>query len=155
MPAIDPTTVALIPVQLDDFEELATLRVEAMRESLERLGRFDAERARERLRDGFAPDCTRHILAAGQRAGFVTVKRRELDLYLEHFYVRPAYQGRGIGALVLGRIFQEADQQGLPLALSALRGSDANEFYVRHGFVRCEETEWDIYYLRAPAARHV
>jgi GNAT superfamily N-acetyltransferase len=152
MKTSDPGDVVLSPARLEDFEELAALRIEAMRDSLERIGRFDVGRARARLRDGFAPDCTRHILVEGHRAGFVTVKRRECDLYLEHFYVHPAYQRRGIGSRVLRGIFAEADQQGLPLALGALRGSDANEFYARHGFVRSEETEteWDIYYVRAP-----
>jgi GNAT superfamily N-acetyltransferase len=152
MKQVDVARIVLSPVRLEDFEELAALRIEAMRDSLERIGRFDAQRARERLRDGFAPDCTRHIVVDGQRVGFVTVKRRELDLYLEHFYVRPACQRRGIGSIVLRGIFDEADRQGLPLALGALRGSDANEFYARHGFVRSKETEteWDIYYVRAP-----
>ncbi|HEY1049927.1 MAG TPA: hypothetical protein VGE39_09240 [Prosthecobacter sp.] len=35
-------------VTIDDFEELAALRIAAMRPSLEHLGRFDPARARER-----------------------------------------------------------------------------------------------------------
>lgn len=145
-----PTQISLSPVRSDDVEELVSVRIEAMRESLERIGRFDAQRARERLLAGFAADCTRHILLDGQRVGFVTVKPGTNVLYLEHFYVRSAYQGRGIGALVLGRVFEEADRLGLAVRVGALRGSDSNRFYSRHGFVRTEETEWDIYYLRLP-----
>ena len=37
-------------VAADDFESMADLRAEALRESLERLGRFDPVRVRERLR---------------------------------------------------------------------------------------------------------
>jgi hypothetical protein len=35
--------------------------------------------------------------------------------------------------------------------LGALRGSDANRFYRRHGFVQVDESAWDIRYVRAPA----
>jgi len=34
------------------------------------------------------------------------------------------------------------------VTLSALRGSDSNRFYRRHGFVQTGEGEWDIDYLR-------
>ncbi|RQT13111.1 hypothetical protein [Burkholderia contaminans] len=34
----------------------------------------------------------------------------------------------------------------------ALRGSDSNRFYARHGFVQADEAEWDIYYMRAPGS---
>ena len=152
MDTTDPTRITLDPVRLDDFEELVSVRIEAMRESLERVGRFDVQRARERLLEGFAPECTRHILVDGHRVGFVTVKPRTSELYLEHFYIRPEYQGRGIGSWVIGAVFKEADQVGLPLRVGALRGSNSNRFYSRHGFVRAEETEWDIYYLRLPDA---
>jgi hypothetical protein len=44
-----------------DAEALAAIRVEAMRESLERIGRFDPQRARERFLSAFSPTHTRHI----------------------------------------------------------------------------------------------
>ena len=80
----------------------------------------------------------------------MTVKPGANELSLEHFYVRRAYQGRGIGSWVIGTIFEEADRLRLPMRVGALRGSDSNRFYSRQGFVRAEETEWDIYYLRFP-----
>jgi len=123
-----------------------------MRESLERIGRFDPERARQRFASGFAPERTRHIVVRGERAGFVTVKPVASGLLLDHLYVRPEHQGRGIGAWVLREIFKEADAAGLPIRVGALRDSDSNRFYVRHGFTQIEETEWDIYYVRASSA---
>lgn len=44
-----------------DAQALATIRVAAMRESLERIGRFDPDRARRRFLDTFSPDHTFHI----------------------------------------------------------------------------------------------
>ena len=51
----------LAPVALSDFDAMVAIRIEALRESLERFGRFDPVRARERLAAGFAPEQMRHI----------------------------------------------------------------------------------------------
>lgn len=52
---------ALTTVFSTDFDGMVAIRIEALRESLERLGRFDPVRARERLAAGFAPEHMRHI----------------------------------------------------------------------------------------------
>jgi GNAT superfamily N-acetyltransferase len=140
--------IAFSAVLPDEAEALAALRVLAMRESLERIGRFDPLRARERFLSGFSPQHTRHILVAGERAGFVVVKPEGDALLLDHLYVDPRFQNRGVGAQVLAAVFAEADAKGLPLRVGALRGSDANRFYLRHGFVLEKMGEWDNYYVR-------
>lgn len=143
--------VSLSPAHERDLEALVQLRLEAMRESLERIGRFDAARSRQRFVQSFVPELTRHVLLGGERVGFVVVKPTPEGATLEHLYVRPAHQGRGIGAAVLAIVCAEADRRAAPLRVGALRGSDSNHFYQRHGFLRVEEGEWDIYYVRPPA----
>ncbi len=64
----------------------------------------------------------------------------------------PAHQRKGIGAAVLRAILADADEQRMPVRVGALRGSDSNRFYERHGFVRTDEAEWDITYRREPGA---
>jgi GNAT superfamily N-acetyltransferase len=147
---IDPQALDLLPTKEGDFEALAELRIAAMRESLERIGRFDAARARARLLDGFSPADTRQIFVAAKRAGFVVVRRAHAGHRLEHLYIHPDAQGRGIGSATLRKVFEEADAAGQPLAVSALKESDSNRFYVRHGFVKVGESEWDIHYVRPP-----
>jgi predicted alpha/beta superfamily hydrolase/GNAT superfamily N-acetyltransferase len=142
-------TVTLAPATAGDAEALVALRIAAMRASLERIGRFDPGRARERFLAGFSPAHTRHIVVAGERVGFVVVKPWDDGLLLDHLYLQPRHQGRGIGSAVLALIFAEADGLGRRLRVGALRGSDANRFYTRHGFVAVEEGEWDVYYVRA------
>ena len=44
--------VVFVAAEPSDFESLVALRIEAMRESLERIGRFDPVRARERFLSG-------------------------------------------------------------------------------------------------------
>ncbi len=150
-PALD-LRVAFGPVSADDFDELVTLRITTMRESLERVGRFDPERARERLRKSFYPEHTRFILLDGAKIGFHALRPDGDALQLDHFYVHPRHQSQGIGSLVLQRLIAEADSQHLPIRLGALRESASNRFYQRHGFVQTHEDEWDIYYLRPHAS---
>ncbi|CAB3861361.1 GNAT family N-acetyltransferase [Achromobacter animicus] len=143
-----PASLRFAPAAEADFEALLALRIEAMRDSLERLGRFDPDRARERLRGTFRPECTWHIEEDGKRIGFYCLRPEGEGLRLDHLYVHPSAQGRGVGGQVLRRILQDADRRGVGVTLSALRGSDSNRFYRRHGFVQTGEGEWDIDYLR-------
>ena len=142
------SSFAFAPAGIEDFDALAELRIEAMRKSLERIGRFDPVRARERLRSSFSPPHTRHIMLQGERIGYVVVRPEGAGLLLDHLYIRPAFQRRGIGAALLAQVFAEADAVGLALRVGALRGSEANRFYQRHGFRLVDKGEWDIYYLR-------
>jgi GNAT superfamily N-acetyltransferase len=131
-----------------DGEDLALLRIEAMRESLERIGRFDAERARTRFLSRFSPDETRHILLAGRKVGFFVVKFEEGALLLDHLYIQPGHQGQGVGAVVLAEVFAQADRLACPVNVGALRESGSNRFYERHGFVLFKQAEFDNYYVR-------
>jgi GNAT superfamily N-acetyltransferase len=135
-----------------DFEELAGIRVAAMRESLERLGRFDPARSRERLRSSFVPGSTQFIGVDGARVGFYATREMMDGLWLDHLYILPDWQGRGIGGVVLHSILAAADARGLAVRLGALKESASNRFYQRHGFVLEREDEWDCYYVR-PSVR--
>lgn len=134
----------------EHVDELVRVRIRAMRDSLTSIGRFDPERARERFVAGFNPDYTRFINFGGLRVGFLVVKPEANGLQLDHLYIEPEYQGRGIGGKVLQSIFVTADEMGLPISVIALRGSDSNRFYQSHGFKYRDETEWDIHYVRIP-----
>jgi GNAT superfamily N-acetyltransferase len=139
----------LVPSQAADAEALVALRIEAMRESLEQIGRFDPTRARERFLSGFSPAHTRHIELAGERVGFVVTKPLPDALLLDHLYLRPASQGLGLGGEVMRRVLAEAAALGLPaLRVGALRGSRSNAFYQRHGFRLVAESEFDNHYER-------
>lgn len=133
-----------------DADALVAIRIAAMRESLERIGRFDPQRARERFLASFDPALCRFIEADGVQAGFILTRRQEDYWLLDHLYILPEHQGRGIGAAVLQDVFANADAQRMPIRLSALRGSDSNRFYQRYGFTQTDEAEWDIYYVRHP-----
>lgn len=143
------TPIVLLPANENDAEELVALRIDAMRESLERVGRFDAQRARDRFLASFTPWHTRHVVQDGKRVGFLVLKPVGAELLLDHLYIHPEHQGRGIGTWVLQCVFAQADEQACSVRVGALKGSASNRFYVRHGFVLIEEAEWDNYYLRS------
>ncbi|GAB1576051.1 GNAT family N-acetyltransferase [Bordetella petrii] len=140
------------PVAESDFDALAELRAAAMRASLEQLGRYDPQRSRQRLRENFHPAWTYGIERDGSRIGFYAARPVDGALRLDHLYLLPAECGQGLGGQVMRHIIAQADAAGLALRVGALRGSDSNRFYRRHGFVQVGETEWDIDYLRPAAA---
>jgi GNAT superfamily N-acetyltransferase len=141
------------PATEADFDALAQLRIAAMRDSLERVGRFDPERARQRLRATYAPADTWAILLDGARIGFYTLRSEDGALKLDHLYIVAGFQRLGVGEAVLRRVFDRADALALPVRVGALRDSASNRFYQRHGFARTAEDTWDIYYERAPRGR--
>ena len=144
--------ISLHAVDTSAGPALADLRVAAMRESLEAAGRFDPERARARFLDAFDPASTRAILDDGVRVGFVVVRHHADHLLLDHLYIDPPAQGRGIGSDVMRHVIAEADAAGKPLRVGALRGSRSNRFYLRHGFVLQRSSQWDHHYERPPPA---
>jgi GNAT superfamily N-acetyltransferase len=145
-----PMKVSFAKAARSDAETLVQMRIEAMRESLQRIGRFDPQRARDRFMSSFDPTWCRFIVAGDVYVGFVQTKPCDDYLLLEHLYVVPAYQGSGIGSAVLESILADADSRSRSVKVGALRDSQANRFYQRHGFLKIDETDWDIYYLRAP-----
>ncbi|WP_367047532.1 GNAT family N-acetyltransferase [Streptomyces sp. Je 1-332] len=150
----------------DDVEPIAELRAQVMRPDLERLGRFDEHRVRQRLRDSFSPSHTSVIVVAdgvfagadgvfpgahGVFAGCVTLRPAEDGQWLEHFYLDPALQGRGLGSAVLSRLLARTDADHTPVRLNVLRGSAAQHLYERHGFSVEDEDPIDVYMVRRPA----
>jgi GNAT superfamily N-acetyltransferase len=133
-----------------DVEVIAELRATAMRSDLERLGRFDEHRVRQRLRDSFSPQHTSVIVADGVFAGCVTVRPAEDGHWLEHFYLAPGLQGRGLGSAVLRTLLNRVDADGVLVRLNVLQGSAARRLYERHGFTVEDQDPIDIYMVRRP-----
>ncbi|GLX19752.1 N-acetyltransferase [Streptomyces lavendulae subsp. lavendulae] len=135
-----------------DVELLAELRATVMRADLERLGRYDGHRARQRLRDSFSPQHTSVIMSDGGLAGCVTVRPARGRQWLEHFYLAPHHQGRGLGSAVLRTVLERTDAQGMTVALNVLQGSAARRLYERHGFVVETQDPIDVFMMRPPGA---
>ncbi|GAB1822412.1 GNAT family N-acetyltransferase [Herbidospora sp. RD11066] len=141
---------ALRAASPDDVDAVAELRAVVLRPDLERLGRYDERRVRRRLRDGFAPGHTWMIDVGGLFAGCVALRPEPGVVWLEHFYLDPAVQGRGVGSAVLGLLLERCDREGVVVRLNVLRGSPARRLYERHGFTLDTEDDVDVFMTRAP-----
>jgi GNAT superfamily N-acetyltransferase len=135
----------------DDATWIAELRAEVMRPDLERLDRYDPVYVRQRFLNAFDPDHTRVIVVDGADAGSIAVRPASDGIWVEHFYLAPGHQGRGIGSQVLARVLAEHAGDA-PLRLNVLQGSPARRLYERHGFVLYHEDPIDAFLQREPAA---
>ena len=138
----------ILNAEIEDGELLAELRVLAMRESLETVGRFDPLRARERFLSKYDNSVTMKVLVKEQLAAFYVVYEAEDHLFLDHLYVHPEYQGNKIGSKILLSVIKRSQELYKPIKLGALKGSRSNQFYISHGFVKTHEEEFDNYYIR-------
>jgi len=137
------------PAKADDLEALTELRLAVMAPSFHRIGRVNPERARAWFAETYRPETTRLIEVEGQAAGCVAFYATEPGtLKLEHFYLDPAWQGRGLGTAVLDVLLGEADAAGARVVLTVLRESDARRLYDRRGFVETGRDDLDVYMAR-------
>ncbi|MFF9625234.1 GNAT family N-acetyltransferase [Streptomyces griseosporeus] len=140
----------LRPATRADVEPVAELRAVVMRPDLERLGRYDEHRVRQRLRDAFDPAHTWVIEVDGAFAGCVALRPAADAHWLEHFYLAPHLHGSGIGTGVLRTLLARCDRDGLPVRLNVLRGSPARRLYERLGFTAEAEDPVDVFMVRGP-----
>jgi GNAT superfamily N-acetyltransferase len=133
-----------------DVEPVAELRAAVMRPDLERLGRYDDHRVRQRLRDAFNPTHTWIIEVGGTFAGCIALRPSPDGFWLEHFYLSPTHHGQGIGTAVLRHLLDTCDTRGIRVRLNVLQGSAARRLYERHGFVTETEDPVDVFMIREP-----
>jgi len=127
------------PAREADFEPLLALRIEVMREHLERVFRYDPERARTVFREHFDEPGMRLILSGEQIVGCVGFRIGRDEIKLDSFYLARRHHDSGLGTAILKVLLAEADTLGLPVRLEVLNGSKADRFYLRHGFVKLSE----------------
>ncbi|MCK2034770.1 GNAT family N-acetyltransferase [Microbacterium sp. SSW1-49] len=129
-----------------DAAWIAELRAVVLRDDLTRLGRFDEVRVRQRFLDSFRAEATRVIVVDGADAGSIAVRSDDDVQWIEHFYLDPALQGRGIGGAVLERVLSDA--AGQTFRLNVLQGSPALRLYLRAGFLLDSEDPVDMFLTR-------
>jgi GNAT superfamily N-acetyltransferase len=140
------------PASMADVEAVAELRAVVLRPDLERLGRYDEHRVRQRLRDAYDPAHTWIVELGAVFAGCVALRPGADGRWLEHFYLDASVQGQGVGTGVLRWLLARCDRDHAVVRLSVLRGSAARRLYERHGFTWEREDETDDYLVRAPRA---
>ncbi len=131
----------LRPAAEADFEPLLALSIRAMRPHLERLGRFDPERRRARMRRQFEAGILRVIERAGALAGCIGVEEKGGWVEIHSLFLDTDAQGAGLGARVFAAIL--AEHPGRALRLEVLKESPARRFWERQGFRQIDELPFD------------
>ena len=78
-----------------DFEPLLALRIDVMREHLERVFRYKPSRARRIFREHFDEPGLRLILIDGEKAGCVGFRVGEGEIRIDSFYLTAVVTIRG------------------------------------------------------------
>jgi GNAT superfamily N-acetyltransferase len=143
---------SLREASVDDAHWIAELRAVVLRADLERLGRFDPVRVRQRFLSAFDPAVTQVVVVEGRDVGSIAVRLEGDALWIEHFYLRPELQGDGIGSSVLRAHLESAGDR--PFRLNVLQGSRARALYERNGFVVESEDPVDVFMVRPAMNPH-
>jgi len=140
----------LRPATAADAEWMVELRIAVMRADLDRLGRWNPIRARQRFLNAYVPGHTSVILVSDDVVGLIAVRPEPDAVWIEHFYLAENSQGRGLGGAVLAGLMAKHDD-GRPFRLNVLRGSAARRLYERHGFrFDWQDDDIDVYLTTAP-----
>lgn len=90
------------------------------------------------------------VVVDGRDAGWLTVQRGA-DTHIDSIYLATDHQGNGIGTLLLQRLIDEAEREGLRLTLSTAKINPARKLYGRLGFFEIGEDEFKVYMERQAA----
>lgn len=71
----------------------------------------------------------------GRRCGYVCVERGPDVVRLQEIDIDPAFQGRGIGSMIVRSVIDLARSLGLPAVLETLHENRAADLYRRLGFL--------------------
>src|SRR6185436_12459788 len=85
----------------EDFEALLALRIDVMREHLERVFRYKPSRARRIFRQHFDEPGMRLILVGDRIVGCVGFRVGETEIKLDSFYLHRRHHNSGLGTAIL------------------------------------------------------
>ncbi|MCI9888945.1 GNAT family N-acetyltransferase [Micrococcales bacterium 31B] len=138
------------PATHADAETLADLRARALHSDLVRLDLYDPPRNRARFMRGYQPEHTGVLEdSQGRVIGCIALRPATECWWLEHFYLDPDVQGRGLGTSLLRFTLFDYAPDALvarwraspaggaavrPVCLNVLAGSAARRLYERFGF---------------------
>ena len=138
----------LRPATEADFEPVLALSIRVMREHLERVGRFDPERRRDRMRRQFNAGILRIIEQDGAMAGCIGVEDTASAVEIHSLFLDTHAQRRGLGDAVFRAVL--AAHPGRTFRIEVLKQSPARRFWERQGFVLTGEAAFDWLMERAP-----
>lgn len=129
----------LRPATSGDFEFVFQLNKANMRKYVELVRVWDDEAERADMYRKFIPGHDSIVQIDGKDIGVFTVEYRDSEIYLNHIELLPAFQGKGIGTVLIRKILAEGTYLSKPVILHVLKINPAKQFYEHLGFQIVEE----------------
>ena len=137
--------LTLTEATADDSEFAYQTRKAAFREYVQQAGGWYEEEQRRQHERRFASQDFQVIRWQGTPVGILAVVLETGWLKLNQLFVRPEYQGRGIGTACMKQVISEACCLGRPIRLRVLKvNGRALAFYRGLGFTPIGETDTHI-----------
>ena len=129
------------PIAPEDVENILAMQKELI-ERYEDLDAIDCQKVFAWCRRKIEAQMQdyRKILCDGVTAGYYALHRQEEEWELDDLYLYPAFQGKGIGTVVLQKVIADTAPAGLFLYVF-VKNTGAVRLYERLGFVLSEQVE--------------
>jgi ribosomal protein S18 acetylase RimI-like enzyme len=132
-----------------EFDAAYALKKEALGPHVIPRWGWDDARQRAIMEEKWRVKTFHRIVVEGETVGTISIDADGDGIEIGEFYIAPAFQGRGIGSAVLGKVLDDA--AGKAVRLRVLKWNPAVALYARHGFAVVGET--DVHYLMEHAPR--
>ena len=131
------------PVTPEDFTFCWSLYAPTVQEHLAALiaGGWNAEKERERFRGIWQSDETHVIQYDGLPVGWISVRKGETEFEIQHLYVDPRYQRRGVASILINFVADEARKAGKHVSAEVLKSSTVLDMARKTGFLKVGTTE--------------
>jgi ribosomal protein S18 acetylase RimI-like enzyme len=143
--------IALRECREEDRPFIWQVRRQALREYVAAIWGWDEEVQREEFEKRFTPAGHQVVVFDGIDVGLLQVVDEGSRMVVGKIELLPAFQRRGIGSELMGRILDEARARHVPVRLQVLRTNQpARRLYERLGFVMIGETESHVQMVKNP-----
>lgn len=147
---MDPQEVTVAPATEDDREFSYQVKKAAEGSYIAAIWGWDEDFQRAFHAKDWQESRPDIIFCQGSRVGTIYVRQEEGTIHIRQFFILPAWQNRGIGSELLGRVVAKADSLGLVTKVAFLEGNRVRSLYERFGFRFTEQRDKYCLMERAP-----
>ena len=146
---MEPHLIHLRPTTELDSDFCYKVKKDALGDYVAQVWGWDEEFQRNFHRRDFELARPDVVIYQSADIGTFEVIEHSDHLHIGEFYILPLFQRRGIGAILLERVLQDATNKCLPVRLEVLKVNPAQSFYKRHGFIISGQKEHHFLMERA------
>ncbi len=134
-----------------DSEFVFAVKEAAFREYVEQMWGWDDSYQRQLHNRRFAAQDFRIIQFRGVDVGFLAISHTSDTFKVNQLFIRPEYQGKGIGSACMTRIIDDANLEQKPVVLQVLKVNTRGiAFYQRLGFTIAGESATHVQMEKLP-----